>query len=52
MRTRKPALAIGILFHVGIFVSMELGAFQLYMLTLYLPLLLGACRGKKRPIVR
>jgi hypothetical protein len=37
--TRNAILAIGILFHLGLFVCMELGAFQLYMLTLYLPLL-------------
>ena len=38
--TRKAALAFGILFHCGIFLCLELGAFQLYMLALYLPLML------------
>lgn len=36
--TRKPALWLGALFHLGILITMELGAFQLYMLCLYLPL--------------
>jgi hypothetical protein len=37
--TRVPALVFGVLFHLGIMVSMELGGFGPYMLTLYLPLL-------------
>jgi hypothetical protein len=37
--TRKPALAFGVLFHLGILLTMELGGFVPYMLTLYLPLL-------------
>ncbi|GEM_PF-2394952 len=37
--TRKPALWFGVLFHVCIYVSMELGNFVPYILTLYLPLL-------------
>jgi hypothetical protein len=36
--TRKAALWIGVLFHVGIYVSLELGNFAPYILTLYLPL--------------
>src|SRR5262245_13317275 len=36
--TRKVALWIGVLFHVGIYVSLELGNFAPYILTLYLPL--------------
>jgi hypothetical protein len=38
-RTRVAALGIGALFHLGIFVQMELGGFAPYMLCLYLPLL-------------
>lgn len=37
--TRKMALVVGVLFHVGIGLSLELGAFAPYMLCLYLPLL-------------
>lgn len=37
--TRKPALWFGVLFHLGIYVTMELGNFVPYVLTLYLPLL-------------
>jgi uncharacterized membrane protein YphA (DoxX/SURF4 family) len=36
--TRKAALLFGVAFHLGIFLSMELGGFVPYMLTLYLPL--------------
>jgi hypothetical protein len=38
-RTRIAALGLGALFHLGIFVQMELGGFAPYMLCLYLPLL-------------
>jgi hypothetical protein len=38
-RTRVVALWMGALFHLGIFVTMELGGFAPYMLCLYLPLL-------------
>lgn len=37
--TRKPALFFGVLFHLGIYATMELGHFVPYVLTLYLPLL-------------
>ena len=37
--TRPPALIMGVLFHLGIFFSMELGGFAPYMWTLYLPFL-------------
>jgi hypothetical protein len=37
--TRKPALVCGVLFHLGIWLTMEIGGFVPYMLTLYLPLL-------------
>ena len=37
--TRVAALIFGALFHIGIFLTMELGGFAPYMLTLYLPLL-------------
>jgi HTTM domain len=37
--TRKIALVFGVLFHIGIGVSMELGNFAPYVLTMYLPLL-------------
>lgn len=37
--TRIPALIFGVLFHLGIFASMELGFFVPYMLCLYVPLL-------------
>ena len=36
--TRKAALVLGVLFHVGIGLSLELGLFAPYMLCLYLPL--------------
>lgn len=36
--TRKAALWLGVLFHVGTGVSMQLGPFALYALCLYLPL--------------
>ena len=36
---RRIALAFGALFHIGIWVTMELGFFPPYMLCLYLPLL-------------
>jgi hypothetical protein len=36
---RRVALAVGVAFHVGIFLSLELGGFAPYMLCLYLPLL-------------
>jgi uncharacterized membrane protein YphA (DoxX/SURF4 family) len=35
---RGPALAVGVLFHVGTGLTMRLGPFPLYMLCLYLPL--------------
>lgn len=35
--TRIPALIIGVLFHIGIWMSMELGFFCGYMLCMYLP---------------
>lgn len=38
-RTRSLALVLGVLFHLGIFLALELGGFGPYMLTLYLPLL-------------
>ncbi len=38
-RTRAPALTCGVLFHLGIFASMELGGFVPYILCLYVPLL-------------
>ncbi|HMF16311.1 MAG TPA: HTTM domain-containing protein, partial [Gemmataceae bacterium] len=37
--TRTAALLMGVAFHVGIMLTMELGGFGPYMLTLYLPLL-------------
>jgi vitamin K-dependent gamma-carboxylase-like protein len=37
--TRPLALWFGVLFHVGIYATMELGNFAPYVLTLYLPLL-------------
>ncbi len=37
--TRRVALLFGVAFHLGIAVTMELGFFVPYMLTLYLPLL-------------
>jgi hypothetical protein len=36
--TRTPALILGVLFHLGIWASLELGFFSAYMLTMYLPL--------------
>jgi hypothetical protein len=36
--TRAPALILGVLFHLGIWASLELGFFSAYMLTMYLPL--------------
>jgi hypothetical protein len=37
--TREIFLVFGALFHLGIWVSMEIGGFAPYMLCLYLPLL-------------
>jgi hypothetical protein len=37
--TRVPALVMGVLFHVGLALTVELGPFQFYALCLYLPLL-------------
>lgn len=36
--TRKPALWLGVLFHLSIWISMEIGGFAPYMLCFYLPL--------------
>ena len=36
--TRTTALVFGVLFHLGIFLSMELGGFGPYMIAMYLPL--------------
>ncbi len=36
--TRPAALAIGVAFHLGIFLTMELGGFAPYVLCLYVPL--------------
>jgi hypothetical protein len=36
--TRTPALVLGVLFHLGIWATMELGFFGAYMLCMYLPL--------------
>jgi hypothetical protein len=36
--TRTPALALGVFFHVGTAVLLQIGAFPLYMICLYLPL--------------
>jgi uncharacterized membrane protein YphA (DoxX/SURF4 family) len=44
--TRTPALLMGVAFHVGIFLTMELGGFVPYMLVLYLPLLPWLPNGK------
>jgi hypothetical protein len=40
-RTRFPALLFGVAFHLGIFLTMELGGFVPYVLCLYLPLCIG-----------
>src|SRR5439155_10512969 len=48
--TRKPALWIGVLFHLGIWFSIELGGFAPYMLVLYLPLLMPCLAGEKSEI--
>jgi hypothetical protein len=36
--TRTPALVLGVLFHIGTAVLLQIGAFPLYMICLYLPL--------------
>lgn len=36
--TRRPALFFGVMFHLGIFATMELAGFALYAICLYLPL--------------
>ena len=46
--TRTPTLILGILFHLGIWASLELGFFSAYMLTMYLPLVPWE-RLKSRP---
>jgi hypothetical protein len=38
-RTRTLALLFGVVFHLGIFATMELGGFVPYILCLYVPLL-------------
>jgi Vitamin K-dependent gamma-carboxylase len=43
---RKPALWMGVLFHLGTGLTMRLGPFPLYMLCLYVPLL--AWEGRER----
>ncbi len=40
--TRKPALILGILFHLGTGILLQIGAFPLYMICLYLPLRHGS----------
>jgi hypothetical protein len=37
-RTRAAALAFGVAFHLGVWMSLELGSFAPYMLCLYLPI--------------
>jgi uncharacterized membrane protein YphA (DoxX/SURF4 family) len=49
--TRKPALVLGVLFHLGILLTMELGGFAPYALTLYLPLVPWERLGR-RPVAR
>lgn len=42
-RTRLTALVAGVMMHAGIFVTMELGCFPLYLLAVYAALLLDHC---------
>ena len=37
-RLRKPTLILGIIFHLGTGLLLQIGAFPLYMICLYLPL--------------
>jgi hypothetical protein len=49
---RVAALCFGVLFHLGIFVSMEIGVFPIYMICCYVPLLpweRWADRGRPSP---
>ena len=46
--TRTAALLMGVAFHLGIMLTMELGGFGPYMLTLYLPLLPWERFGRSR----
>ncbi len=46
-RTYIPALLIGVGMHLGIFLTMEIGAFPLYVLAAYVPLLFEAFGSKK-----
>ncbi len=41
--TRKPALILGIVFHLGTGILLQIGAFPLYMICLYLPLAPWEC---------
>src|SRR5262249_10260690 len=49
--TRVPALLMGVFFHLGILVTLEIGFFAPYMLCFYLPMLPwgGRC-GKKEEV--
>jgi hypothetical protein len=48
--TRKSALWFGVLFHLGIYLTMELGNFVPYALTLYLPLVPWESLGKRERV--
>jgi Vitamin K-dependent gamma-carboxylase len=45
---RRLALFFGVVFHLGIFVSMELGPFPLYALCMYLPLIPWSREGQAK----
>lgn len=47
-RTRTAALVVGVLFHLGIGVTMEVGLFSPYMLCLYLPVVSWEAWGTSR----
>jgi uncharacterized membrane protein YphA (DoxX/SURF4 family) len=48
--TRTAALLLGVAFHLGIGLSMELGGFAFYMLCLYLPLLSWERLADRKPV--
>lgn len=51
-RTRLLALCFGVSMHLGIFVTMELGCFPLYLLAAYVPLIAYEVAAIKRPANR
>ncbi len=49
-RTYVPALLVGVSMHLGILLTMEIGAFPLYVLAAYVPLLIEAYDKRETPM--